>query len=467
MLFESAETTILFWLVVGLLAFLGTLVHLVRSPKGTLGFPIAFMLALLIMHCGAVVHLVTGYFHQYDPFLNHLGYTRNNVAEGLQVSTIGFVSMAFGIWLTTYFGQQYRLEFDAKHYPARFLRVAERSMLAVGGFFFLAALAFPALGEIPTIGAVVTSSRNLLPVAICFAILRRVWLGEGMTLWQIGLIASVIPLANLIGTAILADAVAIVIFISCFWLAITARQYGMGRIILALALGSYVFLFLAINYLLVRSEFRDIVWEPTSTFSERVDGLGTAISRFTPLSSDDEDQLFALDSRLNQSLFTGMAVEKLDLQPDTYENGATLAAGLFAFVPRVIWADKPVRGGSEFLTKHTGYQASKDTTYGIGPYFESYVNYGLAGVILFCFLFAALVRWIDLRCYRAMVKGRMSEAVPLAIGALALIQPLSTFASTFSTFYASLIIGFLIAKMLERYLDIRLFAESQARSRMT
>ncbi|HMO75701.1 MAG TPA: hypothetical protein PKD99_03535 [Sphingopyxis sp.] len=467
MLFESAETTILFWLVVGLLAFLGTLTHLIKSTRGTLGFPIAFLLALLIMHCGAVAHLASGYFHQYNPFLYSLGYTKESVALGLQVSAIGFVSMAAGIFCTSYFGQQDRLEFDARHYPARFLRLAERSMLIIGGFFFFAVLILPSLGAIPTIGAVVTSSRNLLPVALCFAILRRVWLREGMQLWQIGAIASVIPLANLIGTAILADAVAIIIFIACFWLAITGRRFGMGRIILAMAAGSYVFLFLAINYLLVRDEFRDIVWEPTSTYSERVDGLGAALMRFTPLSSDDEDQLFALDARLNQSLFTGMAVEKLELQPDTYENGATLAAGLFAFVPRLIWTDKPVRGGSEFLTKHTGYPASKDTTYGIGPYFESYVNYGLTGVILFGFLFAALVRWIDLRCYRAMVTGRMTEAVPLAIGALALVQPLSTFASTFSTFYASLIIGFLAAKMLERYLDISLFAESQARSRVT
>ncbi|HZG31716.1 MAG TPA: O-antigen polysaccharide polymerase Wzy, partial [Sphingopyxis sp.] len=225
--------------------------------------------------------------------------------------------------------------------------------------------------------------------------------------------------------------------------------------------------FLSINYLLVRDEFRAVVWEPTSTFEERIDGLGNAIARFTPLSSADEDQLFALDARLNQSLFTGMAVEKLEYQPDTYENGATLMAGLFSFVPRIIWTDKPVRGGSEFITRHTGYLVKGDTTYGIGPFFESYVNFGTWGVFIVCLLFAVLVRWIDLRCYRAMVTGRMTEAVPLAVGALALVQPLSSMASVFSSFYASLIVGFIIAKMLERYLDIRKFAEEQARSRMS
>lgn len=467
MLFTSPETTILFWLVVGLAAFVGTVIHLIQSPKGTLGFPIAVMLGLLVMHFGAIVHLSSDYFHQHSPFLASIGYTRVSVAKGLQVSTIGYVAMALGIWLTSYFGQSYRLEFDRQHYPARFLRLAERSMLLVGGFFFFLVLALPQISAIPSLGAVVFSSRSLLPIALCFALLRRVWLGEGMRLWQIGLIAAVIPLTNLLASAILAEALATIIFIGCFWLALVGRRLGVGRALLALLLGSYLFVFLSINYLLVRDEFRDVVWEPTSTFEERLDGLGNALARFTPLSSSDEDQLFALDARLNQNFFVGMAVEKLEYQPDTYENGATLMAGLFAFVPRVIWTTKPERGGSEFITRHTGYQASGNTTYGIGPFFESYVNFGTWGVFIVCLLFAALSRWIDLRCYRAMVTGRMTEAVPLAVGALALVQPLAPFSAVFSSFYASLIVGFIIAKMLERYLDIRKFAEEQARSRLS
>lgn len=464
MLFESPETTIAFWLTAGVLAFIGTMIHCIKSPKGTLGFPIAFMFALLIMHIGSVVHLFPGYFHQNDPFLAGIGYTRISVAKGMQVSMIGYLAMAAGIYLTSYFRQPYNLEFDRSHYPAQFLRIAERAMLIVGGGFFVAILVAPWLTAVPSLGAVVFSSRSLLPVAICFALLRRVWLGEGMSLWQIGLLTAAIPLANLLGNAILAESLATVIFISCFWLAIVGRRLGVGRALLALALGSYAFLFLSINYLLVRGEFRDVVWEPTSTFSERVDALGTALSKFTPLSSEDEDQLFALDARLDQALFTGMAVEKLEYQPDTYENGSTLMAGVFSFVPRIIWTTKPVRGGSEFLTKHTGYEASNETTYGIGPFFEFYVNFGLFGVIFFSLLLAALVRWIDLRCYRAMVIGRMTEAVPLAVGGLALVQPLSTMSSVFSSFYASIIIGFIIAKMLERYLDIRNFAKAQAKT---
>lgn len=463
MLFESPETTIGFWLAVGFAAFVGTLVHLVKSPKGTLGFPLAFMLALYVMHIGAIVHLVPGYFHQNNAFLFGIGYTRISVAKGIQVSMIGYVAMAFAIWLTTYFRQNYSLEFDRARYPARFLRTAERSMLIVGSIFFVAILVAPELTAVPSLGAVVFSSRSLLPIAICFALLRRVWLGEGLSMWQIAALTAAIPLANLLGTAILAEALATVIFIGCFWLAIVGRRLGVWRALLALMLGLYVFLYLSINYLLVRGEFREIVWQQTSTLEQRVDGLFDALSKFTPLSTDDEDQLFALDARLNQALFTGMAVEKLEYQPDTYENGSTLLAGMFSFVPRIIWVDKPVRGGSEFLTRHTGYQASRETTYGIGPFFEFYVNFGLWGVIVFSMMFAALVRWIDLRCYRAMVYGRMTEAVPLAVGALALVQPLSTMSSVFSSFYASIIIGFIIAKMMERYLDIRTFAEAQAK----
>lgn len=465
MLFETAESTILFWLIVGAATMFGVLVHTIRSPKGTLGFPMAMMFALAIMHVAAGVHLVPGFFHQYDPFLNSIGYTRDSVAKGLQVSTIGFVMMAAGIWLMSYMGASYRIDFDRSRIPATFLRLSQQIMLWIGLTFFFGITFFPAVAEIPTIGAVIVSGKNLLVVALCLAVLRRTWLNEGLRMWQIAAITIAIPIANLLGNAILADAVAAVIIIGCFWLTIAGRRFGIGRIMVAIILAGYVFLYLSTNYLLVRGQFREVVWEPSSTFSERVDGLVNAIGQFGPLSSSDEKQLYVLDSRLDQSLFTGMAVEKLDAQPDTYENGATLLAGFFAFVPRAIWTTKPVRGGSAFLSQHTGYQASGETTYGIGPFFEGYVNFGIFGVIFYSFLLGLFVRYLDMRAFRALAEGRMAEAIPLTSGLVALIQPLANASSLFSTFYASLVVGFIIVKFMERYLDIRVFAEEQRRLR--
>ena len=464
MLFETAESTILFWLSVGAVTMFGVMAHTIRSNKGTLGFPMAMLFALAIMHVAAGVHLIPGYYHQYDPYLNGIGYTRDTVAKGLQVSTIGFVMMALGIWLMSYLGDNYHVDFDARRMPARFLRVAQKSVLAIGVFFFFAITVVPAIAQIPTIGAVIVSGKNLLIIGICLSILRRVWLNEGLTMWQIGAITVAIPIANLLGNAILADAVAAIIIIGCFWLTIAGRRFGIGRVILAVVAASYIFLFLSTNYLLTRGQFREVVWEPTSTLSERVDGLFDAIGQFGSLSSSDQKQLYVLDSRLNQSLFTGMAVEKLQAQPDTYENGSTLLAGLFAFVPRAIWTTKPVRGGSEFLTAHTGYQASNETTFGIGPFFEFYANFAMFGVIFFSFLMGLFVRYLDLRAYRALADGRMTEAIPLMSGLVAMVQPLANMSSLFSTFYASLVIGFIVAKILERYLDIRQVADKQGRT---
>ena len=89
------------------------------------------------------------------------------------------------------------------------------------------------------------------------------------------------------------------------------------------------------------------------------------------------------------------------------------------------------------------------------------------GVVFFSFLMGMAVRYLDLRAFRALAEARMEEAIPLTSGLVAIVQPLSTLASVFSTFYASLIVGFIIVKLMERYLDIRMFAENQARSRMT
>ncbi|MGQ2931344.1 MAG: hypothetical protein ACT6Q3_12785, partial [Sphingopyxis sp.] len=57
-----------------------------------------------------------------------------------------------------------------------------------------------------------------------------------------------------------------------------------------------------------------------------------------------------------------------------------------------------------------------------------------------------------------------TEAIPLMSGLVAMVQPLANMSSLFSTFYASLVIGFIVAKILERYLDIRQFAEKQGRT---
>ncbi|MBL8650318.1 MAG: hypothetical protein JNL35_07940 [Sphingopyxis sp.] len=465
MLFETAESTIFFWLVVGAVTLFAVLIHTIRSPKRTLGFPMAMMFALAVMHIAAGVHLIPGYFHQYDPYLNAIGYTRDSVAKGLQVSTIGFVMMALGIWLMTYLSDNRNVDFDAGRIPAQFLRLAQKTVLIIGLIFFLGITFVPSVAQIPTIGAVIVSGKNLLVVGICLSILRRVWLKQGMTMWQIAGISIMIPVANLLGNAILADAVSAIIIIGCFWLAIAGRHFGVARMLVSILLAGYIFLYLSTNYLLTRGQFRDVVWEPTSTLSERVDGLVNAISQFGPLSSDDQKQLYVLDSRLNQSLYTGMAIEKFEAQPDTFENGATLLAGLFAFVPRAIWTNKPVRGGSQFVSEHTGYQASAETTFGIGPFFEFYANFAMFGVLLFSFLMGMFVRYLDMRAFRALAEGRMAEAIPLTSGLVAFIQPLSNASSLFSTFYASLVIGFLIVKFMERYLDIQLFAEQQRRSR--
>lgn len=462
MLFETAESTILFWLLVGLATFVVTLAHMMRSPKGTVGLPVALLLSLMFVHMGAAAHLFSGYFHQYNLFLNSLGYTRNSVALGLQVSTCGFVAMAFGLMVTSHFGQPHRLDIGTAAYPARFLRLAERSMIGVGLLFLVAVQLVPALTEITTLGSLFVTGKNLYPVGLCLAIFRRVRLGEGLTLLQIGLLSAIIPLANLLGNAILAEAVTSVIVIGCFWLAVAGHKMGLFRTVLVIATSTYLFLFLSINYLVVRNDFRDIVWEPSSTLEERVIGLGDAIGQFGAISSENQNQLYMLDARLNQSLFTGMAVEQLREQPDGYENGATLLTGLFAWVPRVIWTTKPVRGGNEFLTRHTGYVGARETTYGIGPFFEFYANFGLMGTLFFSFLFGVLVRAFDLRAYRGLATGRMSVMVPMFVGGIALIQPLAMMTAVFSTLFASLIVGYFVAKMLERYLDIRRHIESQA-----
>ena len=62
--------------------------------------------------------------------------------------------------------------------------------------------------------------------------------------------------------------------------------------------------------------------------------------------STNVEDLSALYLRLNQNYFVGLAARRIQEDQVGYLYGRTIWEGVEALVPRVLWPDKPVFGGS-------------------------------------------------------------------------------------------------------------------------
>jgi hypothetical protein len=100
-------------------------------------------------------------------------------------------------------------------------------------------------------------------------------------------------------------------------------------------------------------------------------------------SLNEDEHLERVDLRLNQNWMVGAAVNQLQSKRVEYAKGETLLMALTAFVPRVIWPNKPAMAGSgDLVSQYTGYYFADGTSVGIGQVMEFYVNFWQVGVIV-------------------------------------------------------------------------------------
>ncbi|MFK7832127.1 MAG: hypothetical protein AB8B52_02515 [Winogradskyella sp.] len=104
---------------------------------------------------------------------------------------------------------------------------------------------------------------------------------------------------------------------------------------------------------------------------------------------------------LNYDAFINFAATIEYAEGDGLTYGEQLSGGVFFFVPRKIWTNKPISSGEfvgEYLKRE--YGNSKSFTNLSNPYVsEGYINFGLFGVIIFAILLAygfhLMVVWIN------------------------------------------------------------------------
>lgn len=397
------------------------------SRRNTVGLPFAFLLLFTVMHGGALVHLVDGYSHYDNAYLSSLRYSRSTVADGFEASFLAMLAASVGFMVG-----DATIKRNAGPLRANFtLERLKRGSLVVLGIG-LAAFVIERLANdlnVPLAGfqAAFSSARNLFAVGGCGLILHDYLSGKrAMALALTVAFAAALPATFLLSTAILADSVAIAIAIFAFYLTLRTRK---GRPFIR-NVGLFAFVSLAMivfsaGYLQSRSLLRDLLWESGGDAASAAGVVAQEAQAFDVNSVMEQSSLSQIDARLNQNIYIGLAIEQLAILPDTYENGKTIMLALLAWVPRALWPNKPERGGASMIEKHTTKKSAEGVTFGAGPIFEFYVNFGYWGIIVGFVIVGYVLRLLDLRAAEALQQADVLRSAQFHLTGLAMLQPLS------------------------------------------
>jgi hypothetical protein len=211
----------------------------------------------------------------------------------------------------------------------------------------------------------------------------------------------------------------------------------------------YLGLSVFVSYMRDRKEIRASVWGGES-LSNRLGTLSTTAGNFEWFDPTNVDHLDRLDSRLNQNILLGAAVERMTDQGG-YAHGDTLWDALLALIPRALWPDKPMQAGSGTLvTQYTGIQFDAGTSVGIGHVMEFYVNFGTLGVILGFALLGTLITFIDVVAAQSLASGDLHGFALWYLPGISLLQVGGSMVEVTSSAAASVFVALMANKYLGR-----------------
>lgn len=378
------------------------LLWILRRDRVSLGLPIAYLFSLLLIHLpGAYAHVVGGGI-LFDTDLTELG---------IGLTAIGAMCFVAGVWLG---------RFRAIKGPIH--RLADRHdfwlFCLIGGWFVTYGLS--PLGSIPSIGAAVEKGGAVWILGVLLGLRAAMMRGDAARagIW-LGALAVYPVLMLLLGGFLSYGSTAIIIALSVLTVSIRHHWRVVVGILVASILGFNFFL----AYFKDRDEIRGAVWGGASLV-ERIDVSMNMVYGFEWFDPTNETQLNSLDQRLNQNYFVGLAAARLQNGEVDYLYGRSLWEGLISLVPRVVWPDKPVYGGSPaIVTEMTGLMLSDTTSWGVGNVMEFYINFGTPSLVAGFLILGWLIGRLDRMAAVAEGSGDLGKVFICFLPAVALIQP--------------------------------------------
>ena len=215
--------------------------------------------------------------------------------------------------------------------------------------------------------------------------------------------------------------------------------------LILLLIGYLLFSFFSV-YLENRNEFRRVAWSGGDTLStiSAMEELFVGGFQLFDLQKLDIDSLKLIDSRLNQNILLGKSVHYLDRGYEGFAKGETLIDAVLALIPRILWPDKPMVGGSgDLMSRYTGEQFAVGTSIGITSVIEAYINFGTYGVISIFLFLGILMGHIDRKAKHALCEGDQERFILWYLPGLGFLQVGGSFVEVTSTVFSLLFVAWI------------------------
>lgn len=386
-------------IVVCLVAY-SLLLWILRRDRVSLGLPFAYLSVLLLIHVpGALAHVYGAGALDGDQF----------VAIGIRYTAIGAVFFVVGVGIA---------HLRIRPEPIAHIKIQFQRFCVVGGVLFV--IATSSVSNIPSVDAIIDRGGAVWVLGALIGLRAAAGRRDiyGMACWLT--IPVVFMPVQFFMTGFLSYATTDIIIVGSV-LILTSRRYwhvGLSIVILAvLGLNAFV------NYFENRDTLRASVGLNGSIATRhQLNGADTRGLHLLDL--NNRDDLVALDQRLNQNLFVGLAATRIELGAVDYTYGHSVIQGFIALIPRVIWPDKPVFGGSpQIVAEMTGLRLNQDTSFGVGNVMEFYINFGIPSLVIGFLLLGWGIAFLDIKAAQSVRFGRLDMVFLYFLTGNALIQP--------------------------------------------
>jgi len=403
-------TELAWFSLTGCILALAIVLAMTMRDRSTLGLPLAYTIALLFIHVpGALAYAAS------DGAYSGMA-AGDYPAIGITLTLVGVCSFIAGLALV-----------KSQNAPAKRMALPALQTLVEGRFLIFCLVAgwvfsFGAapLRSIPTLGAAINFGSAIWILGVMLGMQSAISRGQIVPMAAWGASALVYPSVVLIFGGFLGYGSTTLMIFLAFLLAQMRRMWLAGAV---LAVILFAGLSVFVNYFEGRSALRDVLWSGAGT-DERLDAVAKTFSDFKLFSTTEPSHLDALAQRLNQNEFVGIAYERLQGQEVEFLQGRSFYEGLIALVPRTLWPDKPVFGGSgSIVNDMTGLNLSVTTSWGVGNVMEFYINFGLYSLVGGFLVLGCLIGWLDTRSERALRGPEPVKAVLFFLPGVALIAP--------------------------------------------
>lgn len=395
----------------GCVAAIALVVILSIGRAKSVGLPIAYMIALGLIHIpGGVAYVASE--GAYSGVLAGGDYA----AIGIALTAVGMWSFAFGLALVRLTTNKNKLLARVREntaLPPRFAYFC----LAAG---WLAAFAATPLTTVPTLGAAIVFGSAIWVLGVIIGLRRAADIKDvrSSILWFAAMLVYPVVVLTFGGFLSYGSTVVIVVLSS---LLVRFRRASTALMILPLA--AFLAITLFVNYFEDRSRLREVVWSDAGV-TERASAVLETFSGFRLFDIDDPAHLNALSERLNQNELVGLSYERLQDGQVQYLHGRSFYEGAISVIPRAIWPDKPVHGGSPVIVSEmTGLQLSTNTSWGVGNVMEFYINYGFFSLITAFVALGVCLGWLDRMASNALQGRYYASTILYFLPGVALIQP--------------------------------------------